>query len=83
MSIKHMSKPDKQIFMDETEIDEALDFMEQDISLKTPPSYVRETISSIKLMSFREKHLSYLKAHPKINPENYLSNLRTMIKIRP
>jgi hypothetical protein len=82
MSIKHISKPDKQVFMNETEIDEALCFMEEDNSLKTPPCYVQETISSTKLMSFREKHLAYLKSHPKINPENYLANLRTMIKIR-
>jgi hypothetical protein len=83
MSIKHMPKPDKQVFMCEAEIDEVLGAMEQDSAYKTPPGYAREDISSIKLMTFKEKHLAYLKSHPKINPENYLSNLRAMIKIRP
>jgi hypothetical protein len=77
-----MPKPDKQVFLCEAEIDEVLTSMEEDNSFKTPPSYVREDTTSIKLMTFREKHLAYLMSHPKINPENYLANLRTMIKIR-
>jgi hypothetical protein len=83
MSIKHMSKPDKQVFMCEAEIEEALSSMEQNSSFKTPPGYAREDISSIRLMTFREKHVAYLMSHPKINPEDYLANLRTMVKIRP
>lgn len=31
---------------------------------------------------FVDKHMSYLKAHPAIQPEQYISNLRLMTRIR-
>ncbi len=83
MNIKHLPRPDKHVYMDEAEIHQALTLMEQDVSLKTVPGYRLDVLEPIRLVSFREKHLTYLKAHPKVNPEHYLSNLRTMIKIRP
>lgn len=79
MNIKHLQRSNKPIFMEEAAIYEALGQMEQDILLNTPDS---QTLDSLELVSFREKHMAYLKGHPKVNPENYLSNLRTMIKIR-
>lgn len=83
MNIKHLQGPYKHIFMNEDEISEALRQMEEDASLKTNPSYERDTPESLQMISFREKHAAYLKSHPKVNPEYYLSNLRTMLKIRP
>lgn len=34
------------------------------------------------LIPFVQKHLAYLHAHPKVNPDQYLSNLRMMTKVR-
>lgn len=82
MNIKDLSGRSKPIFMDEEQIKVALLAMEQDSGLDTKPVYVKDSPSDIRLVTFREKHLAYLKGHPKVNPEFYLSNLRTMIKIR-
>jgi|GEM_PF-1135075 len=80
MNIKHLQGPYKQVFMNEGEISEVLNLMEQNASLKTS---LKGTAHAIHHMSFHEIHMTYLKEHPKVNPEHYLSNLRTMIKIRP
>jgi hypothetical protein len=82
MNIKHLQGPYKPVFMDETEIRQTLNSMEQDATLRTSPSYITNTPEAIGLVSFRKKHLTYLKEHPKVNPQHYLSNLKTMIKIR-
>jgi hypothetical protein len=68
--------------MEESQINQALADMEKDLSLKTSPSMVKDTADSVRIISFSEKHAAYLKAHPKVIAEYYLSNLRTMIKIR-
>jgi hypothetical protein len=67
--------------MEETAIAAMLTSMERDALLQTTPVVVRDT-HSIDVLTFREKHLTYLKKHPKVNARNYLANLRTMIKIR-
>ncbi|MBA3757462.1 hypothetical protein H0X09_01190 [Candidatus Saccharibacteria bacterium] len=82
MNIKHIQRPDKPKHMDEDEIRQALTLMESDSTLKTNPSYIKDTQDSINLLPFQEKHMTYLKGHPKVNPQHYLSNLRTMIKKR-
>jgi hypothetical protein len=82
MNIRDLSGSYKPAFMNDDEIKEALETMAQDGGLSTKPAYVKEE-SSIRLISFQEKHTAYLKMHPKVNPKDYLSNLRTMIKIRP
>lgn len=69
--------------MDELEIDQALDQMEQDSLLLTEPGHMINSAHTDQIVSFHEKHATYLKTHPKVNPADYLSNLRTMIKIRP
>jgi hypothetical protein len=79
MNIKHLQKATKPVFMTEAEIYEALVTMEKDVLLNTP-NY--RTIDSEEMVAFKEKHINYLKGHPKVNPENYLANLRTMVKIR-
>ena len=33
-------------------------------------------------MPFVEKHITYLMGHPKLDPEQYLANLRLMLKQR-
>jgi hypothetical protein len=33
-------------------------------------------------MTFAEKHMHYLNTHPNVNPDQYLSNLRIMTKVR-
>jgi hypothetical protein len=82
MNIRHMQKPDKPIPVEESEIYRQLAEMEQDPGLKTEPGYVNAAIPFSDLLSFSEKHMTYLRTHPKVNALNYLSNLRTMIKIR-
>jgi hypothetical protein len=69
--------------MTEEEVLKELTSMEQDRVFDTRPSYVKDAAMSIKLVSFQEKHMSYLKGHPKTNPEYYLANLRTVLRIRP
>jgi hypothetical protein len=34
------------------------------------------------LMPFVDKHMHYLRSHPTIDPERYLSNLRLMTRVR-
>jgi hypothetical protein len=68
--------------MTEDEIRAALTSMEKDDSFNTRPVYVKDPLASIKLISFYEKHMAYLKEHPKINPEYYLANLRTVLRVR-
>lgn len=34
------------------------------------------------LIPFVAKHMAYLHTHPKVNPDQYLSNLRMMTKVR-
>ena len=77
-----MSKATKVVHITEDEILRQLDVMEQDAGLNTPCEQKDGLLPTGEEMSFSEKHSSYLRAHPKVNPEFYLSNLRTMIKIR-
>lgn len=73
----------KRPFIDQQEVEKILTDMEKDSTYATNRGYVRDTPQSEKRsVSFREFHLDYLKKHPKVNPEHYLSNLRTMLKIR-
>jgi hypothetical protein len=68
--------------MEEAAIVAALKGMERDSLLHTVPVIVQDTPGSALVVTFREKHLTYLKKHPKVDPKNYLANLRTMIKKR-
>lgn len=77
-----MKKSPKAVFMTEEQISEALHQMEENLGLNTKltdPDGMPETVDSL---SFYDKHFLYLKGHPHVNPEFYLANLRTMIKIR-
>ncbi|MBI1857165.1 hypothetical protein HYS01_02735 [Candidatus Saccharibacteria bacterium] len=69
--------------MTEEEIREKLRLMELDPGLKTESAYrANAVLWPDNLISFIENHAMYLRVHPKVNPEHYLSNLRLMIKIR-
>lgn len=70
-------------FMEESQVREALFMMLSDNSLKTEAGYTAdEEMYPNHQAPFVEKHMSYLKNHPKVNPKDYLSNLKIMIKIR-
>jgi hypothetical protein len=75
-------KVDTSQFMTEEEIQDALSEMEQDNLLNTSPILVRSAEDSVIRVSFHDRHTTYLKAHPKINPQDYLANIKTMIRIR-
>jgi hypothetical protein len=75
-------KIDTSAFLSEEEIQEALCEMEQDKLLNTSPILIRSAEDSIIRVSFRDRHTIYLKNHPKISPQDYLANIKTMIRIR-
>lgn len=66
------------MFIDEDEIRRVLIDMETNLGLKTEAGVNLDDSP----VSFQEKHMAYLRTHPKLNPEHYLANLRTMLKIR-
>lgn len=78
MNIKHVQKSVKPVFIDEEEIRQALIDMETNLGLKTEAGVNLDS----EPITFLEKHMAYLRMHPKVNPEHYLANLRTMLKIR-
>lgn len=82
MSVRQYQGAAKVPFLDEAEIEEILHSMEADSTMNTKPLYAKSESSPEKTISFFERHTEYLKGHPKVNPKHYLSNLRTMIKIR-
>jgi hypothetical protein len=75
-------KIDTSQFLSEEEISQTLTDMEGDELLNTKPIYIRDADDSLRLISFREKHTAYLRLHPKISPQDYLANVKTMIRIR-
>ena len=82
MNIRDFQGPSKKVFMTEDEVMGALEEMVKNIGLDTQPSYIKDSQEASHLISFIERHTAYLKGHPKVNPEHYLANLRTMIKDR-
>jgi hypothetical protein len=82
MNLQEWGKPPKASPMPEEGIREELILMETDPKLDTRVSLVKGAGESMQLISFQEKHLSYLRGHPKVNSHAYLTNLKTMIKIR-
>lgn len=83
MNIKHLQPPYKHVFMTEEEILAALTLIEQDASFNTIPFEAKDTLQPARPLTFKQRHLEYLKGHPKVNPEYYLSNLRTTLRVRP
>ena len=67
----------------EEEVIEALQLME------TSPSYITKSAYRANAdkwpnhrISFIDQHIAYLKAHPALNPYQYIANLRLMLKRR-
>ena len=77
-----MKKSPKAVFMSELQISEALHEMEENMGLNTVLVDIDGMPETEDTLSFYDKHFLYLKGHPHVNPEFYLANLRTMIKIR-
>lgn len=62
---------------------ETLRAMMTDVNYHTDSSYSANTaLHSDNLVSFVDKHMSYLRDHPSTDPRQYLSNLRLMTRIR-
>jgi hypothetical protein len=78
----YASKPSVPIFLNEAAIDQSLADMESNSALKTDPIATKSPEGETYMVPFHEKHAAYLRGHPKVNPEHYLANLHTMIKIR-
>lgn len=77
-----MHKTNVAEFMDKESIDQMLSEMEADVLLNTDPIMVKDDEGSARFISFHERHQTYLQTHPKVNPQNYLANIKTMIRIR-
>jgi hypothetical protein len=73
-------------FFDSEEGDEVkreLRLMAADTGYTTESSYnANEVLYPGNDMSFVEKHMHYLNTHQNVNPQQYLSNLRLMTKVR-
>jgi len=82
MNLQSQDRPFKPGDVSEEDIRDELQQMEGDPQLDTKVRLTKEGELSLHLVTFQEKHLTYLKEHPKTNPVSYLTNLKTMIKIR-
>ena len=68
-------------YIQEDEIVAALKAMVSDPEMITRPSFkANSMLWPDNKMPFVDAHLMYLKNHPALNPEHYLSNLRLMIR---
>ncbi|MFA5003790.1 MAG: hypothetical protein WC498_00735 [Candidatus Saccharimonadales bacterium] len=69
--------------LEELGVPQALRQMEQDGAYNTESSYSPNSmLYPDNQMPFSQKHIAYLKAHPKLDPVHYLANLRLMIRRR-
>ena len=82
MSYKDDVRPYKPGTVSDDEIKAALNMMVNNPQLDTKGGMDNTDGQSLSLVSFQEKHLTYLQCHPKVSPVSYLANLKTMIKIR-
>lgn len=70
--------------MEESDITIKLKEMEIDRSLVTNSAYrANGELWPGNRISFVQTHLVYLKGHPAVNPNHYLSNLRLMLRKKP
>jgi len=64
-------------------VKQALSKMALDNTYTTESSYnANEMLYPDHDMSFVEKHMHYLSTHQNVNPQQYLSNLRLMTRVR-
>lgn len=77
-------KPIIEGYLNPEQVQRLLQDMELDSTYKTEPSYsANAVLHPDHSVSFNEKHMTYLKNHPLLDPEHYLSNLRLTTRIRP
>jgi maltodextrin utilization protein YvdJ len=70
-------------YMLESLVEQLLQAMLEDESYRTLPGYSIDTETyPDHNVPFVAAHMHYLKKHPQVDPEHYLSNLRLMLKIR-
>lgn len=70
--------------MTEEEILTTLQKMEANPDLVTEPAFrANKELWPDNKISFVETHLAYIKAHPNLDPQHYLSNLKLMLRRRP
>lgn len=70
-------------YIQETEVVEKLQVLLEDETFRTLPGHSIDTeLYPDYKIPFIQGHLNYLKKHPQVDPEHYLSNLRLMLKIR-
>ena len=73
-----------QIIMTEDEIREVLEEMSTDPQMITVSAYrANAELWPGNRISFIDTHLAYIKSHPNLNPQHYLSNLRLSIRKTP
>ncbi|HMH31181.1 MAG TPA: hypothetical protein VK534_01750 [Methylomirabilota bacterium] len=82
MNGMYTQKPEKVKHIDEAQIKELLKSMHSDNGLNTGTCYSDDDVLRTTPISFEAKHMAYLKSHPKVNPQQYLQNLRTKVRIR-
>jgi len=65
------------------EVLRALEQMVLNTDMKTLSTYSTDAETyPDNLIPFVQKHIAYLQSHPKVDPDQYLANLRLMIKVR-
>ncbi len=65
------------------EFERALKEMALDNAFNTDPSFsANSELYPDKLIPFVNKHMEYLRTHPSVDPQHYLSNLRLMTRVR-
>jgi hypothetical protein len=64
-------------------IKQVLVHMAKDSKYNTDSSYSANSMQySDNLIPFVDKHVNYLNAHPNLDPQHYLANLRLITRIR-
>lgn len=63
--------------------EQELQRMACDITYNTASSYSSNTaLYPTNVMSFTDKHMQYLSAHPALDPQQYLANLRLITRLK-
>jgi hypothetical protein len=65
------------------EFEEALKEMAANHAYNTEPSYsANSELYPNNRIPFVDKHMEYIRSHPKTDPQHYLANLRLMMRAR-
>lgn len=76
-------RPDLYTSEEGAKVQAALKSMALDNGYSTIDSYsANADVHPDHLVTFVEKHMSYLQTHPSVDPDHYLANLRLMTRVR-